>query len=107
MLKVVGIGVAGVWKYGVAVDRRIWCPGRLRWTGTEVGGGGGGDTVCGASVFVMKSGWECFVPFKNLFTKVDSVCNGSRGIGSEGKRVGCMLRRRKKMVNCQKLVCGW
>ena len=71
MLKVVGIGVAGVWKYGVALDQRIWCPERLRLTGTEVGGG----RYCGASVFVVKSGQECFVYFENiLFTKVDSVC---------------------------------
>ena len=39
MLKVVGIGVAGGWKYGVAQHRRIWCPERLRSTGTEVRGG--------------------------------------------------------------------
>ena len=33
------MGVAGVQKYGVALDRRIWCPKRLRLTGTELGGG--------------------------------------------------------------------
>ena len=72
MLKVVGIGVAGVWKYGVALDQRIYCPERLRLTGTE---GGGGRRYCGASVFVMKSGLECFIHFENiLFMKVDSVC---------------------------------
>ena len=37
----VGTGVAGVQKYGVALDRRIWCPERLRSTDTELGGGGG------------------------------------------------------------------
>ena len=71
MLKVVGIGVAGGWKYGVALDRRIWCPERLRSTGTEVGGGRYG----GAIHFIMTSWWECFVNFENiLFTKIDSVC---------------------------------
>ena len=27
---------AGGWKYGVARDQRIWCPERLKSTGTEV-----------------------------------------------------------------------
>ena len=67
----VGI-VSGVRRCSVALDQRIWRPERLRSTGTELGGGVGD---CGASVFVMRGRWECFVHFKNiLFTKVDDIC---------------------------------